>query len=276
MAFHQSLLLCVLLWVFHGSAWLVQHQKPMRLRTAFHSFSDLSVDSTPPPHSFHTLQDFNNQCQHLVTQSLKRFGGEATGGDKYFSHVKEQMGDWIDQTILDDVRLVLNDTSLQTATTFANYLLSSPLPAASTIIDDEHFTLTLLFVPSATETELHTHAPGTVVLYKSVFGTGELKGFNNQRVIQRDVMSPHRYDEKGTPVITRLGGPRRALACGISSSAAIIELAFHPRNKEGISTPSHALNLPTTPHPLTIYCCRHTFSSSCCLLMKAEFLVNNQ
>ena len=215
----------------------------MRLRTAFQSSSEVSVDSVPPQqHSFQTLQDFNNQCQHLVTQSLKRFGGEATGGDKYFSHVKEQMGDWIDQSILDNVRLMLNDTSLQTANTFANYLLSSPLPAASTIIADEHFTLTLLFVPPATEATLLTHPPGTVVLYKSVFGMGELKGFNNQRVIQRDAMTPHRYEEKGTPVITRLGGPRRTLACGMSSSAAIVELAFHPRNKEGSKHPfTHSL-----------------------------------
>ena len=213
-------------------ALMLHPPQPMNLRTSLHASTEVSGDSVPQ-HTFQTLSDFNHQCQHLVTQSLKRFGGEATGGNQYYSHVKEQMGDWIDQTILDDIRLVLNDTSLQTATTFANYLLTSPLPAASTIIADDHFTLTLLFVPPATEAALLTHPPGTVVLYKSVYGMGELKGFNNVRVIQQDTMIPHTYDEKGTPVITRLGGPRRTLACGIGSSAAIIELAFHPRNKEG-------------------------------------------
>lgn len=251
----QTLLMCVILWIGDGMALLLHPSRPLRLRTALHSSLEVSGDSQ---YSFTTLQNFNDQCQHLVTQSLKRFGGEATGGNQYYSHVKEQMGDWIDQTILDDVRMMLNDTSLQTANTFANYLLSSPLPAASTIIADEHFTLTLLFVPPATEAALLTHPPGTVILYKSVFGMGELKGFNNVRVIQRDTMSPHTYDEKGTPVITRLGGPKRTLACGIGSSSAIIELAFHPRNKEGKSL-LYTLKSLTTTYPLT-FLCYHIFA----------------
>lgn len=168
----------------------------------------------------------------MATESLKRFGGEVEGNG-YYSHVKEQMGDWISQDMLGDVRSTLNDTCLQSATKFAGYLLSSPLPVASTIFEGEHFALTLLFVPTATEAALRTYAPGTIVLYKPVHGKGELKGFNNQRVIQQDVMTPGEFGQVGTPVVTRLGGPRRTLSCSASQPAAILELVFSPRNREG-------------------------------------------
>jgi len=197
--------------------------------------TSIVVPDTPPAtttNHFTTVAAFTEQCHVLVADSLKRFQGEAADG-AYYSHVKEQMGDWINHARLDEVRQTLNDTCLRPTSKFAAYLAASPLPAASVVAQGDHFTLTLLFVPAAAEAAMPTHAPGTVVLYKSVLGTGELKGFNNQRVIQRDVVTPHRPGLLGTPVITRLGGPRRTLSAGAAGPATILELAFRPRDRDG-------------------------------------------
>ena len=162
-----------------------------------------------------------DQCSKCLTISYKKYVENGIGRDRE--------GTWVDQRELQYVLDLLTDLRPTQDSKVNQFIASSPLPIYAKLWVSTQFDMTLLHAPSTTKFPPRRHTAGTILLYRNLYGNGNIRTFINSREIKYDVLEDTQ--------LTRLGGPSRVFGSEDVGPAAMLEIALHPprREDEGLS-----------------------------------------
>jgi len=253
------------------------------------SKADRVFKQTPSQEGQDPLQELNALVAEVSRQSLEKF----STGSSYYSNPKAQMGTWLDASGLARVFALLNSTTFNREAAEEMYALSSTMKllqfdlafptSSSSSSSSPQYTLKLFHVPAYATLPARTHAEGTVLVYKKLYGRGNLSSLGpGGREIQNDDIT----------LFSRVGGPRRVASwqepgemlsreTKFASPLGFLELAFTPpipgENDLGevasLSPPHAAWQLSTlfAPPPLPSSPASPSSSSSSSSEQKQQF-----
>lgn len=179
-----------------------------------------STLSSAPGMKVSRLSDLNKKVLECLEVSMVRFS-EGYGGREeerdYSPNAKPQMGTWIDRNVLLELTNLLNDTSLDNQNSLATYMSNAPISFYTQLLHEEgKYSLTLFHaVGDSKGIPPRRHDPGTILIYKPLYGSGRLKSTIGSRLIQEDLMEVIEESYAGAEMpsesfaFMRIGGPVR-------------------------------------------------------------------
>ena len=142
----------------------------------------------------------------------------------------------IDEELLQVISKSLNETCLLSASTFGAFLLSSPFPAKSVIFEGDDYILCLLTVPCGMEVSMQNHDFSSLLLYKPLRGSGELKTITDAGVTTDQMNGNNDFNILNTAVLQKSGGHSRIFSSRDTGSgpSVFLELAFKNLELSGL------------------------------------------
>lgn len=162
----------------------------------------------------------------------------STGIEKIHSNYGNNTGPgpWVDMNVFSGVLSLLNTTRVRADSTIAALLLQSSKVEVVDIIKSKEYCLSLFSCPPYSRIPARRHGPGCVLVYKSLYGFGQMSTIVNSRVIQCDLIESksllaNRPYELGnlspSPLVMRTGGPERYYINNNSLPSLFLELAIN-------------------------------------------------
>ncbi len=157
----------------------------------------------------------NRKALHLVDKSYENFKEGLNLGS---NNPKEQMGTWINRELYYDLIETFNNSkfNLDTYNDKSNYfnLLnnSNEISWSSLSDNDDKFSISLFHLP-LNSYMVRRHDPGTILLLKTLFGSGRINSYVNNRLIQSELLETNfnglTTAKVSSDFISRIGGPYR-------------------------------------------------------------------
>ena len=143
--------------------------------------------------------------------------------------LSDKDGSWVRWEKLTTLQSMINSLELNRTSELSSFLYNSPVPLYSTLSSSPSYDLTLLHIPQQCSLPPRYHSPGTVVVYKKLYGRGHCRRIIVNREIGRD--------EFEDALQMRLGGMYRVLESLNASRLGVLELVLYPprRQVEGLS-----------------------------------------
>jgi len=164
------------------------------------------------------LSILNRKAMYLVDTSYENFKEGVNLGS---NNPKEQMGTWINRDLFYDLIETFNNSKLDLNNHKSNYFelfneTSSILWSSLNIKNDDKdyndkFSISLFHLPLNSYCA-RRHDPGTIILYKSLYGSGRINSYVNNRLIQSELLETNYRLPKAkisTDILSRIGGPYR-------------------------------------------------------------------
>jgi hypothetical protein len=163
------------------------------------------------------------QILNTCTTCIETSGFKFSSGQSQASNAKPQMGTWIEEDLMALLVEDLEDTFIEDSG-MGRTLLQASVPTVANVASSDDFDLSVISLPPGTLLAPRTHAAGTVLLYRALYGEGSIATTVGSRVISDNLLSAANETAR---VLRRVGGPSRVLAAP-NVSCAMLELALHP------------------------------------------------
>ena len=151
-------------------------------------------------------------CEKCLEKSYQRYKNDGKGRDRE--------GSWIDSNELQIVLDLLQSMRISSDSKVIQFMQSSKLPIFATLYQSNAFDITLMHAPQYKLFSSRTHNPGTVLIYRSIYGKGYMRTHIRTREINYEVMENN--------VLTRMGGTSKVFGSTEEGPATLLELALHP------------------------------------------------
>ena len=166
------------------------------------------------------------EVETTMRRSYDAYLSRDEGSDSW--GLSDKDGSWIRWEKLTSLQSMLERLQLNRSCEMTSFLYNSPLLLYSSLSSSSSYDLSLLHIPPQTSMPPRYHSPGTVVVYKKLYGRGHCRRIIVNREIGRD--------EFEDSIQMRLGGMHRVIESANSSRLGILELVLYPprRQDEGL------------------------------------------
>ena len=190
------------------------------------TFSCMVMSLVPPPMSS-VWPPFIAEVEATMERSYAAYLSRDEGSDSW--GLSDKDGSWVRWEKLTALRTMIDSLQLNRSSELSSFLYNSPVPLYAPLSSSLSYDLTLMHIPPQCSMPPRYHSPGTVVVYKKLYGRGHCRRIIVNREIGRD--------EFEDSLQMRLGGMQRVLESVNASRLGILELVLYPprRQAEGLS-----------------------------------------